>query len=535
MKESNFHVLTEDFALLEKGREYNRQIGLYDTINRNERFYRGDQWAGVEAGDLPTPVFNLFKRVINYFVSSIMSQKMSLHFSAEGMGFLSDPAKRTRIDEACQLLTRYVNYRFEKDKIDQLLTDGLCDAAVTGDLFLYVYWDPSRRTAQGFSGDFVTSLIDGTQVFFGDVNSTSVEEQPYILLAGRELVTKLRQEAIDSGMTPQEAEKIQPDQDLSEQTGDFGKRELAGTKATFVIKLYKKDGTVRYRKSCRNLVISPERDTGLQLYPVVLMNWEKVKNSYHGQAVATSLVDNQLYINKAFAMVMKHMMDVSFSKVMYNSNLIDEWTGEIGEAVAVNGPVENAALRMEPGSMQAGFLEVINLTMNMTKELMGATDAALGNVDPDNTSAIIALQQSSAVPLELQKMALYSAVERLGMIWLDFIFHYYDPSRVMMFRENGELLGGTLPLEEMKNIIFSCSSQVGASTYWSELAQVTTLDKLLLSGKIRFSQYLERLPDGYIGKKEELLEEVRDAERAQNQGFQADLSAENKINKGGLK
>ncbi|MBR3837079.1 MAG: hypothetical protein IKJ74_02945 [Clostridia bacterium] len=515
MKETMLRTLTEDFALLEKGREYNRRIGLYDTVNRNERFYRGDQWAGVEKGELPTPVFNLFKRVINFFISTIMSQKLSLHFSAEGMGCLKNPEERKRVDDACQLLSRYVNYRLEKDKLEGLLTEGLQDAAITGDLFLYVYWDPAKKTAQGFSGDFVTSLVDGTQVFFGDVNTARVEEQPYILLTGRELVSKLRREAILAGVTPEEVDKIVADRDVREQAGDFGKQELEGTKASYVIKLYKKNGTVHFRKSCRGAVISPERDTGLQLYPVVLMNWERVKNSYHGQAVATSLVDNQLYINKAFAMVMKHMMDVSFSKVMYNANLIDEWTDEIGEAVAVNGPVENAALRMEPGSMQAGFLDVINMTMSVTKELMGATDAALGNVNPDNTSAIIALQQSSSVPLELQRKALYGAVERLGMIWLDFIFHYYDPTRVMLFREKGELLGGVLPLEEMKNMIFSCTSQVGASSHWSELAQVATLDKLLTAGIIRFSQYLERLPDGYIGKKEELLEAVRREEEAQ--------------------
>ncbi len=520
MKDTDLEVITEDFALLEKGREYNRRIALYDTVNRNERFYRGDQWHGVDSQDLPTPVFNLFKRVINYFVSTIMSQKLSLHFSAEGMACLSDAKKRVVVDEACQMLTRYVNYRFEKDKMDQLLTDGLLDAAVTGDLFLYVYWDPTRRTAQGFQGDFVTSLVDSTQVFFGDVNSTAVEEQPYILLTGRDLVTRLRKEAVENGASEEEAERILPDQDVSETSGDYGKKELEGTKASFVIKLYKENGTVHFRKSCRGQVIVPQRDTGLQLYPVALMNWEKVKNSYHGQAAATALVDNQLYINKAFAMVMKHMMDVSFSKVMYNANLIDEWTGEIGEAVAVNGPVENAALRMEPGSMQAGFLDVIHMTMNVTKELMGATDAALGNVAPDNTSAIITLQQSSSVPLELQRKALYSLVERLGMIWLDFMFHYYDPSRIVLFRENGELLGGTLPLEEMKNIIFSCSSQAGASSFWSEIAQAGTLEKLLMAGVIRFSEYLERLPDGYINKKEELLEKVREREEAQTIGFQ---------------
>lgn len=522
MKEKNMAPITEDFALLEKGREYNRQIGLYDTVNRNERFYRGDQWAGVEAGDLPTPVFNLFKRVINYFISAIMSQNVSLHFSAEGMNCLYDKEKRKRIDDACQLLTRYVNYRFEKDKLDRLLMYGLQDAAISGDMFLYVYWDPAQKTAQGFSGDFVTSLVDGTQVFFGDVNNTSVDEQPYILISGRELVEELRQEALANGVSPKDAERILPDNDVMETGGDYGKKELAGTKASFVIKLYKKNGTVHFRKSCKSVTVSPERDTGLRMYPVVLMNWERVKNCYHGAAVATNLADNQLYINKAFAMVMKHMMDVSFSKVIYNANLIDEWTGEIGEAVAVNGPVETAAVRMDPGSMQSGFLDVINMTISITKDLMGATDAALGNVTPDNTSAIIALQQSSSIPLDMQKRALFAAVERLGMIWLDFILHYYDPSRVMMFREKGELLGGVIPTGELQDILFSCVAEAGASSQWSEMAQVATLDKLLTSGNIRFSQYLERLPDGYIGKKEELLETVRQEEETVKQGFPAD-------------
>ncbi|MBR2615959.1 MAG: hypothetical protein IKC69_04715 [Clostridia bacterium] len=519
MKEAERRFATEDLALAEKGREYNRRIGLYDTVNRNERFYRGDQWAGVESGDLPTPVFNLFKRVIHYFVSTIMSQKMSLHYSAEGMSFLSDKAKRERVEKACDLLTRYVNYRYEKDNMDELLTHGLLDAAVTGDLFLYVYWDPSRRTAQGFRGDFVTSLLDSTSVLFGDVNTASVEEQPYILISGRDLVENLRREAIQNGLSPEEAGRIVPDSDTAESAGDYGQKELEGTKAGYVIKLYKKDGSVWFRKSCCGTAVVPEKDTGLRLYPLVLMNWERVKNSYHGQAVATALVDNQLYINKAFAMVMKHMMDVSFSKVMYNANLIDEWTGEIGEAVAVNGPVENAALRMEPGSLQAGFLDVIRMTMSVTKELMGATDAALGNVTPDNTSAIIALQQSAAVPLDLQRKAMQAALERLGMVWLDFILHYYDSSRVMLFRENGELLSGTLPIGELREAIFSCTSQAGASSHWSELAQVATLDKLLTAGIIRFSQYLERLPDGYIGKREELLEEVR--RRESEEEFQA--------------
>ena len=510
MRKEIKNATTEDFRLFEAGRDYNRKIGLYENVSRNERFYRGDQWNGVNAGDLPTPVFNLFRRVINYFSATLMSQKLSLRFTADGVGALYDKQERQKLEKACEIISGYANYRFDREKMTTLLSDAVLDAALTGDAVAYVYWDADRRTSQGYKGDFATELFDNTNVFFGDVNTPKVQEQPYILLSGRELVSKLREEAAACGRSREEIERISPDEDTAWGAGDYAEKELSGTKATYVIKLYKKDGTIRYRKSCQNAVICPERDTGLTLYPVALMNWDRVKNSYHGQAVATGLCENQLYINKAFAMVMKHMMDHSFSKVMYNSNLIDDWTNAIGEAIAVNGEVEGAALRLEPGSMQSGFLEVINLALSLTKELMGATDAALGEVRPDNTSAIIALQQSSALPLENQKRALFSFVEDIGLIWLDFILHYYDASRVMLYRQKDELTGSTLPPEVFSDVLFSCIAEAGASSYWSELATLSTFDNLLSQGHITLAQYLDRMPDGYLPKRSEQLCEIKE-------------------------
>ena len=498
-------VLTEDFALYEKGRAYNRAIGLYETVNRNERFYRGDQWNGVEAGGLPTPVFNIFRRIINYFISTILSQKISLEFAAEGLDYFFTPGEKEKLDGACSVLADYLNYRTETDGLRQLLSDGLLDAAISGDMVFYVWWDPDKQNVQGYRGDFVTSLVDGTNVFFGDVNTPEVEHQPYILLSGRELVDTLRREAAANGVGREQLNRLQSDSDNTTQAGDMARHELEGTKCTYVIKLYKKNGTVHYRKSTADCVICPERDTGLKRYPVAMMNWERVKSSYHGQAAGTGLCDNQLYVNKAFAMVMKHMMDLSFSKVVYNATLIDEWTNAIGEAIAVNGPVENAALRLEPGSMQSGFLEVINMTVAMTKELMGATDAALGNVRPENTSAIIALQQSSAIPLENQKRALYRVVEQLGMIWLDYILNYYDSSRLIVYHDSSSAKSATLDMNRMKNALFHCRAKAGASVYWSELATVSTLDKLLSEGHLSFREYLERMPEGFIPQKTQLL------------------------------
>ncbi len=501
--------LSEDWTLLEKGREYNRTLGFYETVDKNERFWRGDQWNGVKSGGLPTPVFNIFRRVISYFVSNLMSSKIGIKIDAEGTGAIVKREARAEIDEACRLLTAFLNYRFEKDDITSLLYEGVQDAALSGDMFLYVWWDGEKRTSQNYTGDFSTKLLDSANVFFGDVNTSDVQSQPYILISGRDLVERLRAEARRNGVPEREAERISADSDNLWEAGDEGKRELADTKTGFVIKLWRENGTIHYRKSTKNCVIIGDVDTKLSLYPLVLMNWDKTKNSYHGTSAAASLIENQVYINKAFAMVMKHMINVSFSKVVYNANMIDEWTNEVGEAIAVRGPVDNVATSIAPGAMQSGFLDVINMTMSLTRELMGATDAALGNVEATNTSAIMALQESSAVPLQVQKRMLYAAVERLVLIWLDYILNYYDRYRMMVFRDHGVLKGEMLDIEKYRDILFSCTVSAGMSSYWSELASVSTLENLLKSGHITLEQYLERIPEGYISRREELIEDCQ--------------------------
>lgn len=508
-RQHDMKTTCEDWKLLEKGRDYNRALGFYETVDKNERFWRGDQWNGVKSGGLPTPVFNIFRRVVSYFVSNLMSSKISLKVDAEGAGVLCKKEVREGLERACQLLTSYLNYRFEKDDIVTLLYDGVKDAALSGDMFLYVWWDPEKKTFQDYKGDFSTKLLDATNVFFGDVNTPDVQSQPYILISGRELVERLREEARRNGVSERDIERIAPDSDNRFEAGDEGKRELADTKTGYVIKLWRENGTVRYRKSTKNCVITGDIDTRLSMYPLVLMNWDRTKNSYHGTSAASGLIENQVYINKAFAMVMKHMINVSFSKVVYNANMIDEWTNEVGEAIAVNGPVDNVASTIAPGSMQSGFLDVINMTMSLTRELMGATDAALGNVEANNTSAIMALQESSAIPLQVQKRALYSAVESLVVIWLDYILHYYDRYRMMVWREGGVLRGEVLDLSMYKDIVFSCTVTAGMSSYWSELASTATLDSLLKEGLITLEQYLERIPDGYISRREELIEDCK--------------------------
>ena len=71
--------------------------------------------------------------------------------------------------------------------------------------------------------------------------------------------------------------------------------------------------------------------------------------------------------------------------------------------------------------------------------------------------------------------------------------------------------------KKYKECLFDCTVDVGASSYWSEIAALNTLDNLLAQGHITFLQYLKRLPDNIIPEKQQLIDEVTaSSERTDN-------------------
>ena len=150
---------------------------------------------------------------------------------------------------------------------------------------------------------------------------------------------------------------------------------------------------------------------------------------------------------------------------------------------------------------------------------MGTSGVSLGDVRPDNTSAIIALQRSSNAPLELVRRNLYQSVEDLGRIYLDMMRVYYGKRLVRQkLSDESRPLGVKLPETEvdlvfdfaqLEEMPMSLKLEVGASSYWSEIAAVQTLDNLLAKNKISLDDYLERVPEGYISRKQELIEKIR--------------------------
>jgi hypothetical protein len=294
-------------------------------------------------------------------------------------------------------------------------------------------------------------------------------------------------------------------------------------KARYII-VYRKDkktGTIKVSKSVESAYIFKDIDTELKHYPIAWGNWEKQKNQYHGRALCTGLLPNQIFINRMFAMVMYHLMMTAFPKAVYNADIIPNWDNEIGSSIGVsgmdiNGNIKNIAGYLEPGQMSGQIMQTIEQAMQYTKECLGISDAALGQIDPKNTSAIIAVQKSSAIPLENPKANLYEWIEDIGRVLLDMMGTYYG-TRPVVIEQNQVKQVVQYDFSIFKNEWLNVRADVGEASYWSEIASLQTLDTLLDKEKIDFVDYLERVPDEYIPQKQELIGKIKQQMEMQHQ------------------
>ncbi len=502
-------TLSKTWSQYEVGKEYKRRIGLYERVRQNERYYRGEQWDSYSA-DLPRPVFNVIRRMMDYMICTVASGNISISYSDDNLPFVNSKAEAALITQGVDAMTKNAAYRWERCKLDNLTYRLLTDAAISGDGVIYCYWDPDAESGQVFSGDIVTAITDSTNIFPADVNTPDIQSQDYIILSGRESVRSLKKEAHEHGASDELISKIAPDREFSLGAGDLGAYELEGddeSKATYLIKFWREDGFVCFEKSTRECVIRRVK-TACRLYPVAFFNWYPTKNSFHGTSPISNIIPNQNFINRAYAMVMKHMTDTAFSKVIYDKSKIPEWSNKVGEAIAAvgGGNVADSVSVVGVGQLQNGYTELIEQAVTMTKELSGVTDSALGTVIPENTSAIIALQETSRLPLELIRTSFSRALEELANIWADMMCVYYPKERLIPCLDGDSVKARQVDFSALSHSLVRARVEVGNINNYSDSGTLSVLDKLLDGGHITAVQYLRQLPDGALADRASLIE-----------------------------
>lgn len=188
-----------------------------------------------------------------------------------------------------------------------------------------------------------------------------------------------------------------------------------------------------------------------------------------------------------------------------------------------NEDVAGAIRHVQPPIFQSQYFQNIGEMATSTLSDSGANDAALGNIRPDNATAIIQMREAALQPLQIYQNRFYDFIEQLARIWADFWINLYGSRMLRTVTKEGT---NYIPFDgdRYKNLVITARIDVGAATLWSEAVVISTLDNLLERQLINFSQYLDRMPAGIIPDVTGLKEDLQI--QAENQKAQAALSDE---------
>ena len=528
----------------EKGIQYNSSFkpnkDYYEAIKVWNDFYNGDQWNGVGgSSELPKLVFNYTKRIIDFKIASVTSSDISVSV---------EPLRNTPVTDSEQEIdnTDFVNNEiknvFEKWNFRILKKRALRKAGISGDMCAHITFNTEAKPFRGFApdvkGEMEIELIDATNIYFGNANIKSVSKQPYIIIVGRDTVQNLQEEAKQFKTQDND---IESDDDTEYQLTEFANVEVepadiekdSDGKAKYIYYYYKKkvgeDIHVFVTKCTKDSIIYQDKDTEYSDYPVAFANWYELENTYHGRGEVEGICPNQIAINKMFAMIVYHQMMTAFPTAVYDKDVIKSWNNQIGTAFALsnlNGrSIKDVAGYLNPANMSDYIIKVIDLAIQYTKDCMGVSDASLGNVDPKNTSAILAVQKSTAVPLENVKDNLYDFVEQIVRIMIDVMGTKYGERPVVITdKEDGNRTIEKYDFAQLKGMDLHIGIDVGESSYYSEIAMLQTMDNLLQGQYIEFIDYLERIPNEMFPKKAEYIAKIKEKQQMEKETAYEQLS-----------
>lgn len=513
----------------ENGKSYNNNLEptYYDLVDCNWDFFYGFQWrnAGLN-NDYPQPVFNYINKYVTFFVANIMSSKPALNFQS--------PITLSEDDTSDKIVNESWNEFVERVKLVWQSKNALYNGAVTGDYVGHLLMNPNAKPYNGsFSeveGQIEFELIDPNNFYMGNANTNNVQAQPYIQIAGRDMVKHLKEEQKQVKKTMEDdLTDIQSDNDTEQQASYYGKIEMGiiesdegndNGKATYVITYRKKKAegsdtkTVHATKCTQEGYIYKDVDLGIELYPVALGNWELQRNTYHGMSFVQAIIPAQIFINRGFAMAMKNTIDTSFPIFAYDKSMMGGKTNrvstQIGLELRPGQSVTDAAAYIAPGNMSTQVINMIDLSKQFMAETVGANEALLGDVNPEQASgaAIAVASKQSGIPLENPKANLFNWWEDIGRIYYDMISNLYGV-RPVLVTEKDQTVAEEFDFNTLKGLYKVPTIQVGNSGYWSEIAVKETLDNLLERQLIEFKDYVEEMPSVFLPGKDKLIKKLK--------------------------
>lgn len=534
--------------------------GIFEQSKINERFFFGDHWRGVNSGNSrPLVRRNIIKRIGEYKLSSIAAAPISVNYSADGVpdntslketkekmrkdllagtGFEGE-TKDAEIGTIMSVLSGYFGTTAERVKFDLKKEKFLRNAYISGSSVAYTYWDGDINTGlyadserrKLIKGDIAFEILNIENVVFGDPNCDDLQKQPFIIISQRLDCGEVRREAQRNKISPEEREKITPDgkDNYNVNAGTYGETELSeNNRVTVLTKFWKewnKDGTdyvVMCEKVTEKAYVKKPFDIGIKLYPFAVFRWSDRFGTAYGESDITYQIPNQIAINRAHSAEIWAIMTNGMPMMVVNGDTVTEQiTNNPGQVIKVYGTAEDVAgavRHISPPAFSGQLITAVNDIADNTLQDNGASDAALGNIRPDNAAAIIQTREAALQPMQLYQNKFYSAVEDIARIWAQFWVNLYG-NRSLKINDSTGSYYVPFNADRYRDLLINAKIDVGSSPIYSVPAALSTLDALFGAGVINKVQYLKRLPNGIIEDKTGLLEEAENEMKMQQQAL----------------
>ena len=500
----------------ERSHEYMQKKGIVKKTNRNWDMYLGHQWKGLQTGGEELPMMNIIKPIIKYKVSTIAQNNMTANFT--------DTRSREELNDIFKQLNRKFAESWEKAKMDDVKWNMTKNAAIQGDSYC-LFWSQDTHDKP--------QILGNTCILFGDENEPDIQKQPYIVIRERLELKKVKEIAKQNDIPEDEIATITTDNETED---ELYNRDEVTDKVTSYLYLEKRDGVVYMAKSTRTCIYQPftafestrgeEKAGRLTMYPIVQLRWEPSPNSCRGVSGVETLIPNQIELNKTLARRAVSVRLAAFPRIAYDKTAVDDPSvlDKVGVAVGVNNGNAQSI------SQSIAYLNATNISndaqqlfadlLDQTRELDGAGDTAIGNINPARMSAeaIASVREQSQTPLNEQVRLNAQFVEDVALLWFDmwttwdvdeFEKPAVNPVGVPLHDEFGKPVMAHYSQEELEDIKPSVHIDVSEDNRWTKVSEQQALDNLLDKGHITFEEYIDLIPENSAlpnGKLQKMLE-----------------------------
>lgn len=525
----------------EIGLEYQRKLRMKETCEQCVDFFEGRQWPAVteRTKNMPRPVINIIKFIVNGKKANILSSKISAVYKP----LIYSQEMSQVATEGATAFTNFATHIRKEIKQEDLDDKAILDGLKKGTYIFHYFWDRESKSGLAkFDGGLNGQIIDPLNIVFANPKQKDEQKQKWIIIQSRENVQTLKKIAENNNITAQEIELIEADED-SQKNYDYEEQD-GEEYATVLTKYFRKNGEVYYLKTTKNMIVQPETpltpnasdislnmdeqgktnedteavdidkpeqtDFKISLYPIVVGDHEEREKSIFGIGEVEQLIPTQKAINFDYAMMQMASQNMGFPKVLMRPRALQgkAITNTPGEIITDYSPNFDGIRYMNPPAFSTTPLTMADKLLEVTRTVTGATEVANGEVLGKNMSgsAIVALQTQAKVPIEDIQKRFWRVHEKIAKIWEQFFKAYYTfDTQYTVENSNGQQLN-TFNGTQYQQIDFETTVDVGAGSAYSESLSINLLESALQRGDITFDDYIDLYPETAMPFKAKLRE-----------------------------